>query len=209
MIFAHVVAARSIRSVMGLNKTMLPEVIIRRSWLYDESLVRTGKYKLRPADTVLNKAEKRLIKEWNKYGRKILQTISTMTRLKWQEREIVCYLTWGVIPYSDPVTLNLRSDIDTLTHELIHRIISEPKNRQLVSKNWQTLMKRYKNESRLTKVHIVVHAIHYSILDKLFDKKRLQQEMNKVKSKDYIRAWDIVKRDDHREIIKIFTKGLR
>jgi len=187
---------------------MTPKIIFRRSWLYDEALIRRGKYKVRPAESKIETNFKRLNREWSKYSIQILRAITTTTKLKWHEREIVCYITWGVIAYSDPLTLSLGSDIDTLTHELIHRIISEPENWKRMSPNWHKLLKKYKREPQLTKAHIVVHAIHAVILKKLFGKKRLQKEINKIKNPAYIRAWKIVERDGDVEIIKTLTEGL-
>lgn len=185
----------------------MPKLILRRSWLYDQALARKRGYKM-PSDRVLDVCVQKLGKEWVRYGEKVLKEISRITKLDWQEKEIVCYVTAGVIPYSDPLTLNLRSDIDTLTHELIHRILSEPENWKRIKSNWMRLMKKYRNEAQKTKTHIIVHAIHAAILKKLFGEKRLEKAKKTVRDSKYIRSWTIVDADGYGNIVKELTKGL-
>ena len=162
-----------------------------------------------PSDKALDAHVQKLEKAWAKYGGKILTEIRRVTKLSWREKEIVCYVTAGVIPYSDPLTLNLRSDIDTTTHELIHRIVSEPENWKRIKGNWMMLMKKYKSEPQRTKTHIVIHAIHAAILKKLFGEKRLKREKKAVRDQKYIRSWKIVDVEGYENIIKVLTKGLK
>lgn len=186
----------------------MPQLIFRRSWLYDQALIRKRGYKI-PTDKILDAHVRKMEREWAKHGRKILREIVRVTRLKWREKEIVCYITAGVIPYSDPLTLNLRSDIDTLTHELIHRILSDPENWKRIKYNWMKLMKKYKDEPQKTKTHVIVHSIHAAILEKLFGENRLINEKKAVRDPKYIRSWEIVDLDGYENIIKELTVGLR
>ena len=121
----------------------MPKLIFRRSWLYDEALIRERDFKM-PSDTILNAYLRKIEREWKKQGARILKEVARVTKLEWREKEIVIYITAGVYPYSDPMTLNPRSSIHTLSHELIHRILSEPENREKIKKNWAKLMKKYK-----------------------------------------------------------------
>ena len=186
----------------------MPKLIFRRSWLYDQALARKRGYKM-PSDRALDKHMYKMEKEWTKHGRKVLEKITMTTKLSWQEKEIVCYITAGVIPYSDPLTLNLRSDIDTLTHELIHRILSEPDNWLRIKSNWVKLMKKYRGEAQETKTHIAIHAIHVAVLKKLFGEKRLKKEKRAISDPRYVRAWEIVDADGYKNIIKELTKELK
>lgn len=186
----------------------MPELIFRRSWLYDGALLRKRGYKM-PTDKTLDTHLRRLSREWIRHGSKILKEIAKTTKLKWHEKEIVCYITAGVFPYSDPLTLNLYSDIDTLTHELIHRILSEPENERRIQKNWRMLMKKYRQELPKTRTHVVVHAIHGAILKSLFGEKRSEKVKKRVVSLQYIRSWVIVDADGYENIIKGLTVGLK
>lgn len=163
-----------------------------------------------PSDKILDAHTRKLKKAWAKYGEKILTEITRVTKLNWHEKEIVCYITAGVIQYSDPLTLNLLSDIDTIIHELIHRILSEPENWGRIKRNWMILMKNYKGESQKTDTpHIVIHAVSAAIMKKLFGEKRLNREKRAVRDPKYIRSWEIVDRDGYTNIIKELTRGLK
>lgn len=187
----------------------MTKLIFRRSWLYDQALARKKGYKM-PSDKILDVHVHKLEKAWAKYGEKILTEIMRVTRLSWYEKEIVCYITTGVIPYSDPLTLNLQSDVDTLTHELIHRIVSEPENWKRIKGNWMMLMKKYKDETQKAKTHIIINAIHTAILKKLFGEKRLKRRKKAVRDQQYIiRSWEIVDTDGYVNIIKGLTLGLK
>lgn len=56
-----------------------------------------------PSDKILDAHVRKLEKAWAKYGEKILTEIIRVTKLSWHEKEIVCYVTAGVIPYSESV----------------------------------------------------------------------------------------------------------
>lgn len=196
-----------------MNKK-LPKIIFRHSWIYDKTIKRlSGEKTLKIfSKEYFRRHMKKLSKDWSKNEIQILRELAKVTKLKWREKEIVVYITDGVISFSDPLTLNLKSTIHTLTHELIHRILSQRENGLRFNKNWNRLMDKYKKEVPKAggnlRGHIIVHAIHKYILEKLFDKKILQKEMKAVKHPDYIRSWEIVKRYGHKEIIKQLTKGL-
>ena len=177
---------------------MLPKIIFRHSWLYDKSLKRPAKFKI-PNDRVFDTFIQKLERQWKKDGKKILKEIATFTKLKWHQKEIVCYVAIGVIPFSDPLTLNLRNNIDTLTHELIHRIFSEPEN--ITKIKWHRLKKLYKGESYVTNNHVVIHAVHTHVLKKLFSEKRLAAEKKSMHNPNYVRAWKIVEAEGYKNIL--------
>lgn len=187
---------------------MRPQITFRHSWLYDNALRRKRSFRM-PPEEIFNKSTSRIRREWVKIGPRVLDEIAKITKLRWHKREIIVYLTAGVIPYSDPLTIPLMKSandmIDTLTHELIHHILSEPENWLKIKKNWSKLMKKYAREPLNTKIHIVVHAIHHHILERFFGIKRLKRQMNMVKDPDYLRSWKIVAREGYENIIKELT----
>jgi len=145
--------------------------------------------------------------KWRKIEKKILKELSCVTGLKWQESHIYIYITSGVVCFSSPLTMTILDDIDfmldTLVHELIHRIISENENWQIIEKRWNKLIGKHKRESLNVRIHVPIHAIHKHIFLKFFNQKRLETEIERVKDdKDYARAWALVEKQDHKEIIK-------
>ena len=148
-------------------------------------------------------------KHWKKDEKKILKEISKITGLKWKEKEIKCYVIGFGRPISDPLTLGIckyKNDfIDTLTHELIHQI--QFQNEKKWPRWGKHLANKYKKELFMTKAHIFLHAVHWKLIEKLFNKKRLNKSINFDKNfKDYKRAWEIVEEEGHEDIIKKFRE---
>ena len=185
-----------------------PKLIFRRSWLYDQALARGRGFKM-SQDKIFDVQLRKLEKAWAVHGERILSEITKVTKLNWHEKEIVVYVTAGVVPYSDPLTLDLYSDIDTLTHELIHRILSETDNWKHVKFNWIKLMRKYRVEADTVKTHIIIHAIHAVILKNLFGEKRLKKQKELVLDPDFIRLWVIAEAGEFENIVKELTQGLR
>lgn len=194
---------------------MLPRIEFRRSWIYDQMLIplRRGKHKEQPVTHAqFNRQIKKLDAYWNSgEGKKILREMSQILKLPWREKTIVCYVTWGVIPFSDPVTINYFKDfttsIDVLTHELIHRLWSEEENWTLIEPAWKRLQKQQKNIDNTTRSHFPLHAVHQHLLLKFFGEKRLNREKQAVQKPHYLKSWEIVGELGYKNIINTLIAG--
>jgi len=196
---------------------MLPKIIFRYSWIYDQIWrdIRKNRKDYPSIKKVLNyrlKAEK----IWKKEGNKILTEIEKITHLKWRAKIIICYVVGNSRPFSDPLTIPFYKKttrfLDTLTHELIHNIFVQ--NFDRTEKCWNFFFSKYKKESRTTNIHVPLHAIHTRILLNLYGKNRLKEEIewagNFIKKyPDYKRSWEIVNKDGHQNIIKEFVKRIK
>lgn len=195
---------------------MIPKIEFVYSRVYDDmqrnSAILQRKLKLEkekyPTRKEIINYMKKINKLWKKYEDKILKKISKITGLKWKENKIKCYIVGIIRPFSDPLTIRLYKDkndfIDTLVHELIHQI--QIQNVKKMKKWLIYIDKNYKNESILTKNHILLHAVHTKIYETIFSKKRLLRDINKSKIQDYKRAWDIVIKEGADNIIKCFKQ---
>lgn len=197
---------------------MIPKVIFRYSRVYDSNYRNSKKIKkiLDERNEGYPSYEKIIsyIEEvkniWEKEGEKILSEISNIINLKWKEKEIICYVIGYGRGLSDPLTVRLYENkndfIDTLIHELIHQIQIQN------SKKWKKwadkfLKKDYKEETQLTKSHILLHAIHWQIFIRLFNKKRLDRNIKySQKFPDYKQSWEVVKKEGYKNIINNFKK---
>ncbi|MFH1503651.1 MAG: hypothetical protein ABIE36_03265 [Candidatus Diapherotrites archaeon] len=154
----------------------------------------------------MNKAERL----WKDYERDILKEISKITKLNWKEKKIICYVIGCGRSFSEPLTVrtfkkDFNTFIDTLTHELIHQISSQDEVRYMKWHNY--VLKHYSKELRITKTHILLCAVHWEILEKMFGKKRLEKEIKRhEKPIDYKRAWKIVEEEGVDNILKKFYK---
>jgi hypothetical protein len=144
---------------------------------------------------------------WRRKESAALTEMSKVTSLKWREKEIICYIIGYGRSFSDPLTVRLYKNkngfIDTLTHELIHQIFIQ--NPRATTNWWKDMSKRYKEDSRHTKIHVLVHAVHSHIYLNVFNKRRLTDNIRKDQNaSDYARSWQIVQEEGHENIIKKF-----
>ena len=145
---------------------------------------------------------------WDKQKDEILKEISKLTKFKWNEKKIVCYVVGVGRPFSDPLTIRTYTKskkrfIQTLTHELIHQI--QRQNKDIYAKWVKYLCEKYPEEKRLTRNHILLSAIHWEILQKLEGEKSVKEEIKKHNDfPEYKRAWDIVVEKSPKNIIKKF-----
>ena len=185
---------------------MIPKTQFHYSHIYDEHLAHPKGFVM-PTEKFIYKNVDKLELKWRKIEEKILKELEYVTGLKWQEADIYIYATSGAGWFSDPLTMSIVEDIDfmldTLIHELIHRILSENENWEIIKKRWSKLMDKYKKENLNARIHVPIHAIHKHIFLKFFSQKKLELEIKRVKDdKDYARAWSLVEGQDYRAIIK-------
>ena len=152
---------------------------------------------------------------WRKDEKKVLTELSKISQLRWKEKNIRCYIVGKCIPFSDPLTISIYKKspdnfIDILIHELIHRLFIQDGNLKKSANSWSYFEKKYKKESKITKNHIVLHAIHSHIYLKIFNQKRLKRDIKNISFiPAYKRAWEIVQTVGYKNIISEFTSKIR
>src|SRR3989344_537701 len=166
---------------------MIPKVIIKYSWIYDDKYRESGRIKeMLKEQNKKYPSRKKLInytlavsKLWKKDEKDILKEISKILNLGWMEKEIKCYIIGVGRSFSDPITIKLHKNkndfVDLLTHELIHNLCMQnyPKYRK-----WREFaFKKYKTKESSFVGHIILHAVHHKIYLKLFNKKRLNKDL--------------------------------
>ncbi len=192
---------------------MKTRIIFKYSWIYDQQWKKWIKlYDTKIEDYPSTEEVLSYIDNikgiWQKDEKRILEEISRFTKLKWGDRDILCYIVGNCIPFSDPLTMGTNYDepsdfVDMLTHELIHEILDEADK-----SCWEYIYRKYKKESQKVKNHIPVHAVHSHVLLTLFGKERLEKSIKFLdRLPDYKRSWDIVLRDGYENIIENFLKG--
>jgi len=153
-------------------------------------------------------------KLWHKDEGRILRELSKLTHLKWEEDKIFCYVVGNSIPFSDPLTIPAYKNrptyfIDILIHELIHRLFDHPKNLKKIKRVRKYFYRKYKNENKITRNHIPLHAIYTYILLKFYNKRRLKREIELISYLPfYKRSWQIVLREGYKNIIKEFITSI-
>ncbi|HUW72101.1 MAG TPA: hypothetical protein VMV66_02875 [Candidatus Humimicrobiaceae bacterium] len=193
-----------------------PKIIFKYSWIYDqtwkEGWLARKKTKNYPSSKKVFNYIKKVRRTWKKEEKRALQEISRITDLKWKSKSIDCYVVGRCRPFSYPLTMPIYEKypdyfIDVLTHELIHNIFIQ--NEKETEKAWRFFEKKYKKESRITKNHIVLHAIHSHIYSKLYNEKRLKRNIKFTnRFPDYKKSWQIIQKVGYRNIIDEFVKRI-
>jgi hypothetical protein len=190
-----------------------PKIIFRYSHIYDQNWRDWIKiYKndniVSPTPDQVQKFIKRIEPLWRKDEKKILTELSKITGLKWSDKFIYCYIVGRCRPFSDPLTIRVYKKpnrfIDILNHELIHQLFMQKGNYEYSRKAWNHIHKKYKNETFTTQIHIPLYAIYTQTYLKLYNKRRLLDEVRNTTYPEYKRALEIVGKEGYENIIKEF-----
>jgi hypothetical protein len=159
-------------------------------------------------------------KEWRKYEKQILVAICEITELEFERNVIDVNIISGC-PRDTSLPLIISSHnpieqfVNTLTHELIHKLFSDSFSLKKISKTF--FQEMFPNETKTVQNHIMVHAIlKYIYLDVLKDKNKLDKNLEKSKKhainknipNDYARSWEIVEEKGYLNLIEDFRKKI-
>jgi hypothetical protein len=152
-------------------------------------------------------------KHWHKISYQVLNEISKVTNIPWVEKDINVYLIPGVDSFSSPLCVAFRDNTDTtntLVHELIHRNfrqIDTEKHRERMRQRIREVAQPFEPLLKLTRNHIVIHAVHKIIFDRCFKpaQEKRQRELHE-KHGSYRRAWEIVDEVGAANIVKQFMR---
>ena len=163
------------------------------------------------SDEVVEQKIKAYKTAWLLYENKILQYMTEVVNLSFRQNIIDVYIAPYFNAFSDPLVIGIRFEpdffVDILTHELLHRLLTDNQSalpRNKVVDEWRKLFGQ--NHPAVTLNHIPVHAIHKSIyLDLLKVPQRLQRDITRCQTHgatDYVKAWEYVERAGYQEIIE-------
>ena len=134
-----------------------------------------------------------------------------VTAATFKQNVIDVYIAPWFRAFSDPLIVGVIYEpdlfIDILTHELLHRLLTDntsaPYDSDL-SAEWRKLFG--KNHSQPELVHIPVHAVHKALyLDALHQPERLKRDIEratKYGATAYIKAWEYVETHDYKELVE-------
>jgi len=195
-----------------------PKIIFDYSWIYDEIwkevwILKKEKIKEYPSTKKILNYIKKVEKLWKKEEKKILQELSKITHLEWKSKIINCYVVGKRRPFSSPLTMPIYEKhpdyfIDVLIHELIHNLFFP--NYKKMEKAWKYIERKYKTKSKITKIHIPLHAVHSHIYLKFYSEKRLKRDIEHIsRFPEYKKSWDIVQKEGYKNIINEFVKRIK
>lgn len=147
---------------------------------------------------------------WLPYEQKILHGMTESLGLTFRQNIIDVYIAPYFHSFSDPLVIDVTLEpslfVDVLTHELLHRLLTDnntlPFEMRLGSEWGRLFGTRPYGEL----VHIAVFAVHKAIyLDRLRAPERLERDIKNCQKSDikgYSRAWEYVNDRDYSEIIE-------
>lgn len=180
-----------------------PQLIIEYSWIYDKQIQEWKGLKYTTDYKKAKKYRDKLQKKWNKFDKKIFDSISKVSGLKWKKQVIDCYLVTKTTPFSMPMTIPMRTGmrelIETITHELVHNILVQNWDR-IIKKDYK---KKYGEMSKKAEIHILVHSILKEAMINVFGEKKTKKYIKKKQENlsDYKTAWDIVEKEGSKRVI--------
>jgi len=149
---------------------------------------------------------------WEPVEKKILTGMCEFAGLRFYQNVIDVHVVDAMKgAFSQPLVVSSRLPtdefVDLLTHELLHRLLSDNQYKlNLGDIVWNKMFPEIKN--RNTQNHILVHAVHKHVyLGVLKSKERLTRDIEFSKKLDgYYEAWEIVERRGYKELIDEFKK---
>ncbi len=153
---------------------------------------------------------------WKPHEQKILAAMTEMLGLRFRQNIIDVYVAPWFNAFSDPLVIGIMSEpdvfVDLLTHELIHRLLTDNTafeyDKELIT-IWEKLFG--KEHTFGTLIHIPVHAVLQAIyLDTLEQPERLKRDKESSEEdevEDYIKAWGYVSKTGYKEIIEKLRKS--
>lgn len=148
---------------------------------------------------------------WQPYEKKILLAMTETLGLSFRQNIIDVYIAPWFHAFSDPLVIGVTKEpdvfVDILTHELLHRLLTDntsvPYETDLLTE-WRKSFGG--NHSSKTLVDIPVHAVHKAIYLEIFkEPKRLERDISNNKkhgAKAYVAAWQYVEECGYESIVK-------
>lgn len=190
---------------------MLPKIKFKCAWTRDEHQRPWTRYGRVP-DRVLRARIAAYRRRWWSVGPSILRRLSQITGIRWRERVIICTLT-PVYTQADPLLIPPYKDPDwfihVLTHELIHQLLRQGKA-NTVQQRLERLHRIHRRYPKNVREHIMVHAIHGIVMQKLLRNGRrlLIRELRwATKYPEYALAWRIARRRGFASVARELRDG--
>jgi hypothetical protein len=201
-----------------MSKINTPEIRISYSWPLEHQsriIAEAENREMLDQETALAKVDQYRA-EWAKHEQRIINEMIRITGLNFHKTVIDVHIAQYFMPVSsDPIIISLFDEpdlfIDTLTHELLHVLLTDNNVIQIKGKDsdfdlisrWHTLFGD--EHSFTTIIHIPIHAIHKEIIDNVFnDRSRVERDIDllkQFKADDYLASWEYVNTTSHKEII--------
>jgi len=154
---------------------------------------------------------KKIEKIWASIEDETFKEISKVLKLNWREDNIPCYIVSNARALSDPLTIGVNNRgpnrvIETLMHELTHRIFIQEDNRRKTKQSWEEIKNKYPDQSKVTHSHIICFSLLKHLYLTFFNQKTLEAEIKRCEKKDdYRKSWEIIEKEGYMKILSEFS----
>ena len=192
----------------------LPEIRIRYAWLLANNasvglneLWGKGEPLLKPKEYI--EIAENYQKAWAPYEQRVLRGICELLGLEFRQNIIDVYVAPWFRAFSDPMVIGVTYSpdrfIEVLTHELIHRLLTDNIQTEYATRykdRWATMFGD--DHSFGTLVHIPVHAVYQAIFnDVIGEPQRTASDIAFVKKDEaYRKAWEYVEASGYQKIVE-------
>jgi len=203
----------------------LPIIRIKNAWLLRENVSVYLHELWNKGESMMNYEQtdhivQRYQDAWTPYERKILQAMTDILGLQFRQNYIDVYIAPWFYAFSDPMVIGVGYEpdrfVDVLTHELIHRLLTDNTKIPYEINMFHEWKKIFGDDHlHVTTVHIPVHAVHTAIyLDYLKEPQRLERDKamdKKYSGEGYVKSWEYVRKQGYNKLIeelKVSYQGL-
>lgn len=147
-------------------------------------------------------------KAWVPYEKKIIHGMCDLLELEFRQNIIDVNIAPWFTAFSDPMVIGVIYEpdrfVDVLTHELIHRLLTDNIQTLYDTEYAAEWKKLYGERSKNELVHIPVHAVLQTVFDDILgEPERTKRDRELCKQwPDYDAAWTYVETNGYKEIIK-------
>lgn len=156
-------------------------------------------------------------KAWEEYEKIILNGMCNLLDLEFKHNIIDVYIAPWFNAFSDPLVIGVTSEpdhfVDMLTHELLHRLLTDNNKFTIhgteneLGDKWSKLFGADHSFDCL--IHIPVHAVHKALyLDILKEPKRYERDLEiteQYNQEAYVNSWRYVEDNDYKKIVSKLT----
>ena len=206
----------------------LPEIRIKDAWLLRLNVSQhlhklwAQEGAILADDEHMKKIVKAYQKAWNPKEKIILEAVCKLYGLSFRQNVIDVHIAPWFSAFSDPLVIGVKYTpdefVDTLSHELLHRLFTDntnlPYRTNKLLDEWKRLFGDEHDFSTL--VHIPVHAgLKYIYLDVLKEPERLERDIKSSKANEktwgtpYINAWNYVEGHDYKDINRALKQSYK
>ncbi len=189
----------------------VPRLEFRHSWTYDQENRLRFTDPLYPSGDEIREYITEVRDAWKPKQRALLNSMSRISGLPWREDAMVCYVVGRGVPMSDPLTLPVYKGqaglfVEKLAYMLVERLLMHDMNLRARGAFWESMFSSLREDGVKVSYMVPVNAIYREVCSKHLGSPDDSGSLATT-NLDYMRAWEIVNKLGHSDVIGRFRRG--